>query len=210
MNQIKKHIAALEASKLSTIVRTNDYDHAYNIIKASREGGIKFIEITLTIPNALELIKQTRIDFPDLYIGAGTILEIDQAIEAVKMGAQYLVSPIASVELVKWSNEQNILCIAGAVTPTEMYALWKAGAHLIKFFPATAMPKDYIKIVHNPHPEFKFIATGGIDYNNINDYLDAGCIAAGVTADLGGASISTPYEKLVEIAKKYVDKVNKK
>ncbi|ARU92246.1 2-dehydro-3-deoxyphosphogluconate aldolase/4-hydroxy-2-oxoglutarate aldolase [Spiroplasma clarkii] len=207
MSQIKNHIAALEAAKLSTIVRTNDFDHAYKIIKASHEAGIKFIEITLTIPNALELITKTRRDFPELFIGAGTVLNTDQAEVSLMAGAQYLVSPIASVELVKWARAKNVLCIAGAITPTEMYSLWKAGADLIKFFPATAMPTDYIKIIHNPHPEFKFIATGGIDLSNINDYLKAGCIAAGVTADLGGAPIKASYEEIVAIAKQYVNKV---
>ncbi|AHI52515.1 bifunctional 4-hydroxy-2-oxoglutarate aldolase/2-dehydro-3-deoxy-phosphogluconate aldolase [Spiroplasma culicicola] len=204
MNNIEKHIQTLEQHKLSTIVRTNDFDHAYKIIKASHDAGIKFIEITLTTPNALELIKKCREDFPDLLIGAGTVLTIEDAKKSLEYGAQYFVSPIAAVELVKFSNEQNILCIAGAITPTEMYSLWSAGAQIIKFFPANSMPKDYIKLVHNPHPEFKFIATGGIDSTNILDYLEAGCVAAGVTADLGGADISKSYEEILEIAKKYI------
>ncbi|QEH61438.1 2-dehydro-3-deoxyphosphogluconate aldolase [Spiroplasma chinense] len=208
MSEIQKHIEKLEKHKISTIIRTDDFDHAYNIVKASNEAGIKFVEITLTIPNALELIKKCSIDFPELSVGAGTVITMEDAKNSLEYGAEYLVSPIAIPEVVEWAKEQDVLCIAGALTPTEMHTLWKAGADLIKFYPATSMPLDYIKLIHNPMPEYKFLATGGIDYNNILDYINAGCIAAGVTADLGGAAKTVSYEELVTIAKKYVEKVN--
>ncbi|ATZ17638.1 bifunctional 4-hydroxy-2-oxoglutarate aldolase/2-dehydro-3-deoxy-phosphogluconate aldolase [Mesoplasma melaleucae] len=207
MTTTKKHLEELKKEKLSAIIRTDDYDHAYKIIKACNEAAIKFIEITLTVPNAYKLIEQTSKDFPNLSIGAGTVLTIEQAQKSLEAGAKYFVSPVCLPELVKWSKEKGILCMAGAITPTEMFTLWEAGAELIKFFPANSMPKDYIKLVKNPHTEFQFIATGGINYNNCLDYIEAGCIAVGVSADLGSAPITKTYEEILEVAKKYKAKL---
>ncbi|AOG60991.1 2-keto-3-deoxygluconate-6-phosphate aldolase [Spiroplasma helicoides] len=208
MSNITKHIDEFRKYRLSTIVRTNSYDNAYRIVKASHEAGIKFIEITLTIPDAYKLIKTCSQDFPDLSIGAGTILTLEEAKKAIEHDASYLVSPVGDIEILKWCNEKDILFVAGAVTPTEMYNLHSNGAKLIKFFPANSMPMNYISIIHNPHPNFEFLATGGIDLSNIADFIKAGCVGCGVTADLGGASESIAYEDIVKIAKQYVEKVN--
>ncbi|ASP28335.1 2-dehydro-3-deoxyphosphogluconate aldolase / (4S)-4-hydroxy-2-oxoglutarate aldolase [Spiroplasma corruscae] len=208
MSNIKKHIEEFKKYRISTIVRTDSYNNAYRIVKASHEAGIKFIELTLTIPDAYKLIKTCREDFPDLFIGAGTVLTLEEAKKAVENKAQYLVSPVSNIEILKWSNDNDILFVAGALTPTEMYNLHINGAKLIKFFPATSMPMNYIQLIHNPHPNFELLATGGIDYENVDKFIKAGCIGCGVTADLGGASESLDYEEIVNIARKYVNKVN--
>lgn len=209
MSNIAKHIELFKKHRVSTIVRTTDFDHAYNIIKGSYLGGIKFIEITLTCPNPYELIKKIVKDFPELEVGAGTVMTLKEAQDSIKAGATYLVSPIADTELVKWSKKNDILCIAGGVTPTEMYALKQAGAELIKFFPATISGYEYIKFVKNPFPEIEVLATGGIDLSNIDKFIEAGVVGCGVTAELGGAPIGTSIEKITETAKEYVNKVKK-
>lgn len=209
MSNIQKHIDLFSKNKVSTIVRTTDFDTAYNIIKGSSIGGIKFIEITLTCPNPYELIKKCVKDFPELEIGAGTVMTLEEAQKSIDAGASYLVSPICDVELVKWSKERDILCMAGGVTPTEMYRLVEAGAEVVKFFPATISGFDYMKFVKNPFPNLKILATGGIDYSNIDKFIEAGAIGCGVTADLGGAPVGSKFEDIAKIAKKYVDKVSK-
>ncbi|KAJ3615535.1 hypothetical protein Zmor_016342 [Zophobas morio] len=101
MSNIQKHFDEFSQSRISVIVRTNDYDHALKIIEGSAKGGIKFVEITLTIPNALQLIKEATTKFPELAIGAGTVMSIDDAKKSLEAGATYLVSPICDLELLK-------------------------------------------------------------------------------------------------------------
>ncbi|ATZ20472.1 bifunctional 4-hydroxy-2-oxoglutarate aldolase/2-dehydro-3-deoxy-phosphogluconate aldolase [Mesoplasma lactucae] len=204
MTNIEKHFNEFKKHRLSTIVRTNDYDHAMKIIEGSIAGGINFIELTLTIPNVFELIKEARKRFPDANIGAGTVLTIDDAKKSIAAGATYLVDPVCDVELLKWCNEQDVLLIASGATPTEMYNLQMGGAKIIKFFPAMIGGPEMVKLILNPFPQFNLLATAGPNQSNMDEYFKAGVLGCGITADLGGAPVGTSLEEITEIAKKYV------
>ncbi|MCL8211453.1 KHG/KDPG aldolase [Mesoplasma sp. JKS002658] len=204
MNKINQHFEEFKKSRISTIVRTDDYDHALKIIEGSREGGIKFIEITLTIPDAYKLITEASKKWSDLKIGAGTVLTLDQAKESIKAGASYLVDPVCDVELLKWCNENDILLIASGATPSEMYKLSINGAKIIKFFPAMIGGPEMVKMIKNPFPEFELLATAGPNLSNLDAYYQAGVLGCGITADLGGAPVGTTVEEITTIAKKYM------
>lgn len=209
MKKIEEHFEEFKKSRISTIVRTDDYDHALKIIEGSRNGGIKFIELTLTIPNAFELIKEATTKWPDLKIGAGTVLTLEQAKHAVEAGATYLVDPVCDVELLKWCNQNDVLLIASGATPTEMYQLHINGAKIIKFFPAMIGGPEMVKLIKNPFPEFQLLATAGPNLTNLDAYYQAGVLGCGITADLGGAPVGTSVEEISAIAKKYTTIVAK-
>ncbi|WP_342269302.1 bifunctional 4-hydroxy-2-oxoglutarate aldolase/2-dehydro-3-deoxy-phosphogluconate aldolase [Spiroplasma endosymbiont of Aspidapion aeneum] len=204
MSKIKKHLELLEKERISTIIRTDDHDNAYNIVKGSYLGGIKFVEITLTIPKAYELIERCSKEFPDLNIGAGTIFTVDEASKAIKAGATYIVSPVVTIDVLKWANKNDILSALGAVTPTEFYELYKNNAPIIKFYPSTAFPLNYMGIIKNPFPGLKILATGGVNKSNVIELLKNGALAVGVTEELGGAKVGTSLEEITKIAKEYV------
>lgn len=207
MTKIENHLSLFKKYRLSTIIRTNNANLAYKVVQASVNAGIKFVEITLTIPGANELIKKCRNDFNDLIIGAGTVLTLTDAKKAVASGAQYLVSPVTNLEILKWSLKNDILFIAGAFSPSEMYTLYSNGAKLIKFYPATANPIDYIKLIKQPLPNLEILATGGINLENIKSFLNAGCLGCGVTDQLGNPAENATIEELTKIAQSYQNQI---
>lgn len=205
MSKIKEHVEKFSKHRISTIVRTNDYDHALKIIEGSYNGGIRYIEITLTTPNAYKLITESTKKWPELEIGAGTVMTQEEAIKAIDAGATYLVSPTCNLELLKWCNDKDILLIASGMTPTEMYELHKNGAEIIKLFPASFGGPKFAKMILNPFPMFKLLATAGPNKTNLDDFYQAGVFGCGITEDLGGAPIGTSIEEISIIAKKYVE-----
>lgn len=207
MKKIENHINLFKKHRLSTIVRTSDTNLAYKVVKASVNAKIKFVEVTLTIPKANELIRKCRDDFKDLVIGAGSVLTLEQAKKAVEYGAQYLVSPVSNLEILKWSLENDILFVSGALTPSEMYTLFENGAKLIKFYPAIANPFDYIKLIKQPLPNLSILATGGINLENIIKFLDAGCLGCGVSDKLGNPDKDATIDDLTKIAEEYQNKI---
>lgn len=209
MKIIKKHLRTLHENPLSVIVRTNSSSNAYKIIKNTVENGFKFVEITLTNPNVYQIISETRQNYPEAIIGAGTVLILEEAKRAVQAGAQYLVSPIFTKEILKWSLENDILYVPGVMTVNEMYQAHQKGAQLLKFYPATALSINTLSLIAQPFPNFKVLATGGIDLYNINNYFEAGVYAVGITGELGGANDQTSDQEIADLAKQYVEKIKK-
>lgn len=175
-----KIIKLIENNKIFAVVRTNDAQKALDISKALIEGGIKIIEITMSYPEACEVIRELS-QIEDVSIAAGSVITSQQGVQAIEAGADLLVSPITEVNLIKLCKWKGIPIATGAATPTEAYNAWKLDVGLIKIFPATSLGgPGYIRDVLTPMPFLQLMPTGGIDPDSCINYLKAGAIAVGI------------------------------
>ncbi len=177
LSEIGKH-------KIVAILRGYSVDDTLKILKALYYGGIRLAEVTLNTPNALECIeKASKMDAPGFCIGAGTVLNAQQAQQAVEAGAQFIISPGLDVATIKKTKELGAISIPGAFTPTEVQAAHQAGADIVKIFPSVLGP-GYIKDLLGPLDQVKVMPTGGVNSGNIEAYLKAGAFAFGVAGEL--------------------------
>ncbi len=193
------------------VIRADSADEARQVIEAIRRGGITTIEITMTVPDAIDLIADLSKSDADVLIGAGTVLDVETARKCVEAGAKFIISPALNLETIKFCNVREIVVMPGALTPTEIVAAWNAGADFVKVFPASAMGgASYLKSLKAPLPHIKLIPTGGVSLKNAAVFFRAGAEAVGVGADLvdlqalreGRAdSISEMARQYIEIAK---------
>lgn len=184
MTQGASFIKNLKQSQLMVAVRTGTPEEAHHAAAACVEGGIRFIEITFSVPGAAEVIRQLSRD-ERVAVGAGTILSVDDARIAMKAGASYIVSPGFDEDVVKFTKKEGLVSIPGACTPTEIYRAHKAGGDVIKLFPFVEIGGlDFLKAVRGPLPFVRYMLCGGANMDNISKYLAAD--AAGI---LIGAAI---------------------
>jgi 2-dehydro-3-deoxyphosphogluconate aldolase/(4S)-4-hydroxy-2-oxoglutarate aldolase len=178
-----RFVELLGRERATAILRTDDRDRASRAMAAAIEGGFRIVELTLTTPGAIELIAElSRRD--DLVVGAGTVLEVAEAERAVEAGAQFLVSPVVDETVIAAARDLGVAVMPGAHTPTEMLRAHRAGAELVKLFPAPAGGPVYLRSVLAPLPFLKVVPTNGVDAANLADWLAAGAWAAGFTAPL--------------------------
>lgn len=179
------------------VVRAGSHEEAQTVIKALIAGGINVLEVTMTIPDAVELIARLTGEYRNAtVIGAGTVLDKQTAEKCIEAGAKFIVSPILDLETVSFCNENEITVLAGALTPTEIFAAWKAGADLVKVFPVSAMGGiSYLKAVKTVFPQIKFVPTGGINLENTVDYIKSGAFAVGIGGELTKGQESIITEK---------------
>jgi 2-dehydro-3-deoxyphosphogluconate aldolase/(4S)-4-hydroxy-2-oxoglutarate aldolase len=172
------------------------------------EGGITVVEITMTVPGAIELISQlVKSMGSSVLVGAGTVLDAGTAQRCIDAGAEFLVSPGFDFETVKFANRVGKLIMAGGLTPTEVISAWKAGSDLVKVFPCgTVGGAKYIKALKAPLPHIPMIPTGGVNLNTAAEFIQAGSAALGVGGELvsGAALASGNTTEIVENARKFV------
>jgi 2-dehydro-3-deoxyphosphogluconate aldolase / (4S)-4-hydroxy-2-oxoglutarate aldolase len=169
-----KLVAELHASRLVAVVRSQRADDALALANAAADGGVKFVEITFSVPGALDVIKElTRRG--GIHVGAGTVLSPQQAERAMAVGAEFIVSPSLELNLVGQCHTANIACFPGAATPTEIIAAQRAHADLVKIFPADLAGGPYfIRQMQGPFPDVRFMVSGGVNLKNVQDYVQAG------------------------------------
>lgn len=186
---MKSVLEIIEQSKLVAVVRVDDLSRGVALAEALLAGGINALELTLTNPEALralsEIIASLR-EFSDgrAVIGAGTVLNAAQALASIEAGAQFIVSPTTNLETIKLCNERDIAVLPGALTPTEILAAWEAGADAVKVFPAHTFGPSYLKSIREPLPQLKLVPTGGVNLDNVGDYLKNGALAVGIGGNL--------------------------
>ncbi len=190
------------------VVRAHSHEEAQTVIKALIAGGIDVLEVTMTIPNAVELIARLTDEYGNAaVIGAGTVLDKQTAERCAKAGAKFIVSPILDLETVTFCNENEIAVMPGALTPTEIFTASKAGADLVKVFPVSAMGgASYIKAVKTVFPQIELVPTGGINLENAVDYIKAGAFAIGMGGELTRGQESIITEKARNIRNKIKSK----
>jgi 2-dehydro-3-deoxyphosphogluconate aldolase/(4S)-4-hydroxy-2-oxoglutarate aldolase len=168
------------------IIRTSSEKAALGIVGAIVRGGINCVEITMTVPNALQAIERVADEYGDkVLLGAGTVLDPETARSCMLAGAQFFVTPSLNLRTIELARRYSIPIFPGALTPTEILTAWEAGADGIKVFPCSAMggPK-YIKALKAPFPQIELIPTGGVNLDTIADFLRAGSTAVGVGGEL--------------------------
>jgi 2-dehydro-3-deoxyphosphogluconate aldolase/(4S)-4-hydroxy-2-oxoglutarate aldolase len=176
-------VELLGRERASAILRTDDRDAAAAAMEAAIEGGFRIVEFTLTIPGVYELIERFAAR-RDLVVGAGTVLEVEQARRSVDAGARFLVSPVTDDAVIAAAGELGVAAMPGAATPPEMLRAHRAGAPLIKLFPAPAGGPVWLRSALAPLPFLKVVPTNGVDADNFGAWLAAGAWAAGFTAPL--------------------------
>ena len=184
------------------VVRAGSSDEALAAVEAIRAGGIPILEITLTVPGAVQVIAElTRRLGDDALIGAGTVLDADTARACIDAGARFIVSPSLDIATIETCRRLGVPVFPGALTPTEVVTAWKAGADAVKVFPANAVGgAAYLKSLKAPLPQIELIPTGGVSLDNAAAFIAAGAFALGVGADLVKGDAASITEK----ARQYV------
>ncbi len=190
------------------IVRASSSAEACLAAEAVRQGGIPIVEITMTVPGAIDVIRElVKSCGSDVLIGAGTVLNAQAAQNCLDAGAQFLVSPGLNLQTVDLAVRERKLIMAGALTPTEVMAAWDAGADFIKVFPCGQVGgAKYIKALKGPFPQIPFIPTGGVNLNTVAEFLEAGCVALGIGGELVQADAlrANKPETISENARKFL------
>lgn len=173
------------------IIRGAKPENILPIAEALYQGGVKTLEITVETPKVLTLIEQVSEKYgSDLIVGAGTVLDPETARAAIMSGAKFIFSPTVNTDTIKMAKRYGVISIPGALTPTEILKAYESGADVIKVFPANVFGPGYLKDVHGPLPHIPLMPTGGINLDNVTDYIKAGGVAAG----LGSALVNTKLD----------------
>jgi 2-dehydro-3-deoxyphosphogluconate aldolase/(4S)-4-hydroxy-2-oxoglutarate aldolase len=196
--------------RLVAVVRSKSAGEALALAHGAAEGGIKFVEITFSVPGALDVIKELAAR-KSVHVGAGTVLAPQQAERAIAAGAEFVVSPSLELNLIGLCHTANIACFPGAATPTEIIAAQRAHADLVKIFPADLVGGPYfIRQMQGPFPEARFMVSGGVNLKNVSEYVHAGvtgiCLGSAylesLLADKGKKKFVSEMQRFVELVAK--------
>lgn len=173
------------ATGIIPVIRAATSEDALFAAEAVLAGGIDIVEITMTVPGATTVVARLAKDMPEILVGAGTVLNVDAAQRCLDAGAQFLVSPGLNLKTVEYAQKQNVLMIAGALTPTEVMSAWESGADLVKIFPCSQLGgASYIRALKGPFPDIPLVPTGGVNLDTCADFIAAGASALGVGGEL--------------------------
>jgi 2-dehydro-3-deoxyphosphogluconate aldolase/(4S)-4-hydroxy-2-oxoglutarate aldolase len=203
-------VAELHASRLVAVVRSKSADEALALAHAAAEGGINFVEITFSVPGALDVIKELAAR-KNIHVGAGTVLAPQQAERAIGAGAEFVVSPSLELNLIGLCHTANIACFPGAATPTEIIAAQRAHADLIKIFPADLAGGPYfVRQMQGPFPDARFMVSGGVSLKNVAEYVKSGvtgiCLGS---AYLGNLLVEQGKKRFIKEMQQFVKLVAK-
>jgi 2-dehydro-3-deoxyphosphogluconate aldolase / (4S)-4-hydroxy-2-oxoglutarate aldolase len=191
------------------VVRASSSREALIAAEAVCQGGIPIVEITMTVPGAVEVIRElSKSSASEVLIGAGTVLDVETARRCLDAGAQFLVSPGLNLPTVELAVREKILIMAGALTPTEVITAWNAGSDFVKIFPCGQVGgAKYIKALKGPLPQIPLVPTGGVNLNTAAEFIDAGAAALGIGGELVQAEAlkSGKSQIIVENARKFVE-----
>ena len=192
------------------VVRAESAEQAVKVIDAARKGGILALEVTMTVPGAIDVIKEicSKYGGGDEIIGAGTVLDAETARMAMLAGAQFIVGPTLNADIIRVCNRYQINCIPGTMSVTEILQALELGASIVKIFPGSLLKPDFIKNVHGPIPYAPLMPTGGVTVENAPEWIRAGAVAIGVGGDLTKEGLAKgDYSLITKKAEAYVKAV---
>lgn len=192
------------------VIRLQDGSKLRAVVNAVARGGITALEVTMTVPRAIDLIAEIAPSLPPGFLlGAGTVVDPETATAAVRAGARYIVSPVFRPAVVEAAHAAGAAAMPGCFSPTEILAAWDAGADVVKVFPATALGPAYFKDLKGPMPQVRLMPTGGVSLENAAEWIRAGAVAVGV----GGALVDPKlvaagdFAGITERARRFVERV---
>jgi 2-dehydro-3-deoxyphosphogluconate aldolase/(4S)-4-hydroxy-2-oxoglutarate aldolase len=203
--------ARIEEIGIIPAVRLFSAEDARFATEAISHGGIPIVEITMTVPRAIEVISDLARNSPGLIVGAGTLFDTETARRCLDAGAKFLTSPGLDLGIVEFARKENIVVLAGALTPTEVTTAWKAGSDFVKVFPCAQVGGDtYIKALKRPFPQVRLIAAGGVNQRTAANFILAGASAIGVGGELipNDAIQMRQAERIHELARRFIGFVN--
>jgi 2-dehydro-3-deoxyphosphogluconate aldolase/(4S)-4-hydroxy-2-oxoglutarate aldolase len=201
-------LKSLQEIGLVPVLRAESVEQALALAAAIADGGVTVLEITMTVPGAIQVMRKLAEQRPDILIGAGTVLDAETARMCILEGAQFVVSPALNLQTIEMCHRYSVAVLPGALTPTEVVTAWQAGADVVKIFPASAMGgAKYLTALRGPLPQVKMIPTGGVMLGTAAEFLEAGAFALGVGSDLVSvkAIADGRPDVVTQIAKKYLE-----
>ena len=199
----------LESVGLLPVLRARSIAEAHALVEAILAGGVTVIEVTMTVPNAIDLLRDLKAKYgSQVLLGSGTVTTAAQAQATIEAGAEFVLSPSLHLDVIAKTKDLGKVSIPGALTPTEVITAWEAGADYVKVFPCSAMGgPSYLKALLAPFPQLKLIPTGGVTIANAADFLKAGAKAVGVGSDLVNATAIAEGKPWIvtDIARAYLD-----
>jgi len=197
----------IERVGLIPVLRAQNAAQAHAVVQAMLAGGVTIVEVTMTVPGAVDLLRELKREYPSLLLGAGTVTTAKEVEDTVNAGAEFIVSPSFHPVVITATHALGKLSIPGALTPTEVITAWNAGADYVKIFPCSSMGgASYLKSLLAPFPFLKLIPTGGVTLPTAESFLKAGARALGVGSDLVNlAAIDDGLpETITETARAYI------
>lgn len=200
-------LTRLQDLGLIPVLRAESIEQAMAVAAAIADGGVTTLEVTMTVPGAMQVMRRLAVERPDILVGAGTVLDPETARMCILEGAQFIVSPAVNLATIDMCHRYSVAVLPGALTPTEVVTAWQAGADVVKIFPASAMGgAKYLSALKGPLPQVEMVPTGGVSHATAADFLAAGAFALGVGSDLvdtRALALGRP-EVITESARKYL------
>jgi 2-dehydro-3-deoxyphosphogluconate aldolase/(4S)-4-hydroxy-2-oxoglutarate aldolase len=193
------------------VVRSPDSQQLVEVARALADGGVTVVEITMSVPGALEVLRQVRQALGDrILLGAGTVLDAETARAVLLAGAEYVVAPTVNPDVIRLCRRFDKLVMPGAFTPTEILMAWEAGADIVKVFPAEVVGPAYFKALRGPLPQIRLMPTGGVDLTTAAAFLKAGACCLGIGGQLvePKAVAEGNFDRIRDLARQYVAIVN--
>jgi 2-dehydro-3-deoxyphosphogluconate aldolase/(4S)-4-hydroxy-2-oxoglutarate aldolase len=194
------------------VVRAPDPAGLVEVIRALAAGGVTVAEVTLTVPNALDVIRAAKTALGDsVLLGAGTVLDPETCRAALLAGAEFIVAPTLNLDVIRLCRRYDKLVMPGAFTPTEILTAWEAGADVVKVFPADVVGAAFFKAMRGPLPQVRLMPTGGVDLTTAADFLKAGACCLGVGSQLVDPKLvaARAFDRLRDLAAQYVEVVRR-
>lgn len=202
--------AAIEQAGVVAVIRLKDAARLRAVVDAIGEGGVRALEVTMTVPGAVDVIRELTPGLPSGFLlGAGTVLDPETAVRTIDAGAQFVVGPVFRRGIIDVCHDRDVPVVPGCFTPTEILEAWDAGADIVKVFPATPLGPRFFTDVRGPLPHLKLMPTGGVTIDNAGDWIRAGAVAVGVGTALldAGAIAAGDYRALRDRAERLVANV---
>jgi 2-dehydro-3-deoxyphosphogluconate aldolase / (4S)-4-hydroxy-2-oxoglutarate aldolase len=175
----------IEDCGIVAVVRMQDPDRVRDVVNALAAGGVRALELTMTVPRAVALIEELAATLPpEFVLGAGTVLDTETAREVILAGAKFVVSPVLNHDVIQLCHRYDVAVLPGCFTPTEILSAWQAGADIVKVFPATAVGPGFFRDVRGPLPQVRLLPTGGVSLENVGDWIKAGACAVGIGSSM--------------------------
>lgn len=206
----KPVLESILSNKIVAVVRSPDGGILVDVAKALAAGGVTCLEITFTVPNALDVLKAVRSAMGDaVTLGAGTVLDPETARAAILAGAEFIVAPNTNPDVIQLCRRYSVPVMPGAYTPTEILRAWELGADVVKVFPADIGGPAYLRAVSAPLPQVRLMPTGGVDLTTAKDFLNAGACCLGVGSSLveKAALAARDMGRITSLASAFVEAV---